>query len=1211
MLMGKSYLFKSVLTLTLGMSVLTSFPIVEIGSVVLANDGVVITDDTQNQGLVPKLINQATDEEMNPDEIRFHPVIYLNDVFGEGKNIEVTKSINFFSDNNVNKENVPDSYQFLKVVVKSDPSPKDGKEYIKEIDRVLRIDGIYYARIKGTAQDYLKFTDQKQLMVIYNRFLRIGFKDTSASSSQTQYINQNGILNSLTGFTPKEKYDGLTSEHLQNGFYIAGQQDFVDGRLYIIPDFKSVQFSRKGFTELSRKRGTGENNAAVDSVVNFYDYRDKTNTTYAESLTNYGILDANGQIKYDYFVKRSGEIWLERIPTMVPKKDEQLKHFKLHFPNDFSTLKKYTMINSDDAILQTPKEAIKYGHARPSWMYLYGRDITPYTTQINGKSNDYPIVQGGTVSFTIAPADHYKYFNHMNKLVINGQLINIPESRSREKAYDKFSQQYTKTTYTYLKTGELVVVSFVPLADGLKNNYYDDYRYLKGAPFYFVTVMNVQGDISIYGSGEQRADGSIAQGPDVSFIQDGGFTYGKSRGTMATLSATADGVQYNDTDNVSTILSVDHDLDISSSIVYSGKISYAPVAVRDLPQGYFFDGEKENGLGIKKSRRLIVDTQNPLKYRIKKGSKTNTIDINDRNRKFRGRYFDFQNTEAQAPGNLKDGYVSTSKNGYEWIDFKSVETTEDFGVAIYRVDLIDKKFKTFDIQFQDINGQALNDKKLSNIVFPRTDVALTSSFTIDDFGGVKSLVGSDTVIGSTVKNQQTVPVKQKDEVGVITIPALPEGATFYQLVSVTTNGKVTTLSPKKFLPGQQVFTGQFLPNQTDFGDVDGIDNGSLVTLRAVKIEPFQTTMEETFAQSVGKPDMQVQSTETRFVEDTFRPDNFVKEFGGASELGDQAYSFYNPHHMKEPTPENEPASVYTLKNFNDSSYEIAETKLTVIEKPMSQLLLTPQKVRDPLTQNAQGMLEKPVTLATAEPAGAQVVMTKQKVTPDYTVQLSQGTVQSIRVDLGLWKQYGTDDQAALPIVFDVYATGVDDRVQPVLPQREARSSNRVANRRARSVSTVVPPTVDSSVETVTLSLEKATSPTPAVKATENESTLTFTIDAQVEDFTAPSDKNGTAVQVFDANQNDLYQKVTSIEKEGSRWKVTVQLNRVIHKADQLTLTYRYNYRYQHTSASVNISPNWRDISNTGLKLICSPFLWVLVLTGGAVGVARYRKMKMK
>lgn len=1250
--------------ITVASLLLTTLPVSSVNIVSAENTSTQIGEVNTNITLKPRLLNQATGELFDPNVIRYQPEIYLNDVFGTGKNIAISSSINFFDTKNVNLPDVPDAYQFKKIVVTSDKDAA-GKTYTREIDQVIKLGDSYFARIKGTIQDYLKFTNQNQITIVYNRFLRIGFKTGVESSPYLMADGTNQILAGIQGILPTEKQNGISSEKERNGFSIYNA-NFADNRLYYLPDFKTIQFARPGFDEISQKSGSTESNTALSTTENFFEYLDQSQAIFAENINNYGtMIQKNDRniITYDYFVKNSGYILLDNnIPA---EQTNQTNQFKLHFPASKDNLARTTVFKDDISAV----DAIVGGNARVTWTYIYHTQVNPaYSgTVINGKQywNDYPISKGGTVVFTLAPSDFTpqtnSYHSHLNKLIINGQSINLPPSELRPSANVNITQKYSRTAYTYLKTGELIAVSYVPLPDGYTPTLQPwTIRDKKGTPYYYVTVMNIQGDISMYGNGEKRSasdGGATPIGPDISFVRDGSsFMYGSGwLGRQAPISYNKDGLKVRDDDDVSTLLSTDHDLDIDSAVIYSGRSTSGKYNIKQFPQGYFYDGSKTNGLGMNKSRRLVVDSSHPLMYKIKRGSKTdNDIKINSNGPDFRGRYYNVQSAySVEKEGNPTTGYISDFKDSLYWIDFKREEDGgQDYGSTIYHVDLINKHFKTFAIRFRGLNDEILHDKSINHLVFPRSNVSLTSSINIDDFGHVTPLAGSTKKIGTTADTQ--LPVTESDESGFITIPALPEGATFYELVSVSQNGTQIPLTHKKFLPGQKVFTGQFLPEGTDFGQANGIDNGAIVTLKAVKVTPYEPKAETTLAESAVDIHVYDEVNRGLYVGDEVLADHFVTDLGEESPLKEGAYQLYNAQNGLADVSKTGAWStyrltratvgtdkIYTMKNFGDSSYEITSTLATIREKQPSNLTVENQTVVDPLSQDSNGALPTAAKLAWSTTADATVTLQKEIDWPGVEVGISHpvketAQVDSVKIPINEWQEKANNDSDSLQIPFTAQATGVDHRKQPLTAIRQQTSTHTVSSPanlletrllRNRDLSgasrlstlantedeaTAEEPTVANGPKLVTLTVTKAMSPTPTAKGVDGENVVTVTFAKQSEILASfgTDDKSSSYVQVLQGGQQ-LNVTRTDLVDEGNQYRLSVTLDKPLQKAEQLTVKYRYNARYQSVDAAFTVDASWRDISNTGLKLICSPFLWVLVLTGGAVGVARYRKMKMK
>lgn len=615
---------------------------------------------------------------------------------------------------------------------------------------------------------------------------------------------------------------------------------------------------------ISLKRASAEDDKAIKTSANFYRFTDKTNTIFEENINGYGYLSRSRNIEYDYFIKNSGEISLE---NRIPDDKGNDSTFKLHFPSNFSKLGQTTVFSSQEEA----RNGIGNGMARVTWAYITGKDVFPGTddesNRINGNivKNDYPITKGGTVVFT-PQSSEMGYYSHLNKLVINGQPINLPESRFKRNQSDGVDQSYYKTAITYLKSGELVSVSFVPVSDGYQRerNGRDSKPWARdtGMPYYFVTVMNIQGNISMYGHGETREDGSIPSGPDIVFLRDGhGLDYGATFSRKYPVSVDGSGYRFDGKD-ITTILSVDKDLDFSTMSIYSGYSTSEQYLQRDIPHGAYIDGASHNGIAIEKSRRLIVDSTHPLRFTVTRGSKDNSININERDDRWMGRYYNILNDDAMnSTGDKYSGYVANEEKVSKgitkyWMDIKSNIDEYDFGSTIRGIYLTDKIFKTFSVEFEDLSGQREPDKTINDLLIPRSNNSLTSSLGINDEGSAHPLDGSDNHTGYSSSGHW---VYKKNELGFIEIPSLPDGARYYQLEYVLTDGRKIILENKKFLPGQKVYVGQFLPvinsstrsrasrniapNSIDFGNSDSIDYGSRVVLRAISVNTISESKE--------------------------------------------------------------------------------------------------------------------------------------------------------------------------------------------------------------------------------------------------------------------------------------------------------------------------------------------------------------------------------
>lgn len=193
--------------------------------------------------IAPEILNAQTSEVLDPEKTGYRPTIKLGVKFGEGENQSIGKDINMPTKNKVNLPNVADGCKFVKAIVVSDKEnggrtvdQNNGKNYIKEVEKVIKIDNAYYALIKGSKQDYLKLTNPKQLKLIYDRYLRVGFKKSESASN---YLDSIQIMSGYTPVIPP----GVTDEQFREGFYEKGT-NYVDGKMYYVPDYKSIKFSR-------------------------------------------------------------------------------------------------------------------------------------------------------------------------------------------------------------------------------------------------------------------------------------------------------------------------------------------------------------------------------------------------------------------------------------------------------------------------------------------------------------------------------------------------------------------------------------------------------------------------------------------------------------------------------------------------------------------------------------------------------------------------------------------------------------------------------------------------------------------------------------------------------------------------------------------------------------------------------------------------------
>lgn len=1191
--------------------------------VVSAAETPLTVGEAEDKAFHPEMINQATGEKMNASELHFQPEIFLNDRFGEGKNAKVTSNINLVGKNNVVDASIPDAYEFIKVMVTSDPDSQN-QTYTKEIDQIIKVGGSYYALIKGTQHDYFKFSNENQIKIVYNRYLRIGFEKGANFSDYIKTNNQ--IIPNLTQVTPAEESSNLNDDHAKNGFFVANSS-YADGKFYYIPDFKSVQFARAGFDQVSQKSGSEESNLAMKTTANFYEFTNQTNTKFTENLNSFSMMNHDDStnknvIDYDYFVKHSGIVRLEGgIPS---SQADSSSRFTLHFPANHDFLGSTTYHSSN--INYSADEAVKRAMGDVTWAYITGQDAFPYQakTVIDGKTmtNNYPISKGGTVVFTLQTTmqglqSKYKYHSHLNRLVINGHNINLPISELRAKSGESITQQYSRTAYTYLPSGELVAVNYVPLPDGMTPSPTPWNNDSNKSPYYFVTIMNVQGNINIVGNKETFPDGTASNGNGFVFIQDGlDFYYSGGLYGYVPVSLSGYGLVLGreDTYNVSSILQVDHDLDFDTASIYSGWTNSAAFNQRLFPYGYFFDGEKQNGFGISKSRRLIVDNNHPLRFTVDKSSNTNSTNINATDSTFMGRYFDKPNAEtATTQGNAKDGYIAKFDQGKYWLDFKSPTENENYGATLYRVNVKDKNFKSFAVQFKGLDGntlQSLNENgkpvsgdPYSHIVFPRTNVSLTSSFDIDDFGKITALSKETKPIGTT-SNGTTV--KGSDESGFIVIPDLPAGATYYQLESVTTDGKEIKLSNKKYLPGQKVFTGQFLPQGTDFGNTNGIDNGSIVTLKAVKVDPYNPDSKTSKAEDAKDFSQYATVDKNLYAGDKIHADHFAQTLGGDSPLGEGAYSLVDAagnltadkdgiYTVKAKT--DTPDTVYTLKNFGDNSYEILATKLTISDKDKAKLTTTNQTIVDPLTQNASGTLEKPLTLATSTTPEATLKLSQTPGIKDATIGVDKGSVNQIEVPLSQWLNDANDDNAELKVPFAAVAQSSDTRSQPLKQIRLQKADQAV-------------PTSDSDTTPVTVTLKKADSPKPTVLSREGEKEVTVTFAKQPEAISGDfgNTASSSSYAKLAADGSDLKITKQTLKEADGKYTLTLELASPLKQGAKVNLTYRYSARYNSTTTT--FSPIGK-IVDTGIKVVTAPYFWVLVLlAGGVVAYVIIRRRKL-
>lgn len=274
----KSRFIKVVSTLTVLSCCVSAIPLQAPAAIVQATTTAtnpLTTGEEQTEALHPKMINQTTGETMDASQINFQPDIYLNDKFGEGQNVNVNKSINLFGQNsekNVELSNVPDAYEFLMIVVESDPYDNGAGQQVtqtKEVSQVIKIGNAYYGLVKDTQQDYIKFSDPStQLKAIYNRYLRVGFENHTSivNAANPNDVNETGetltypyqysfsksgenIIQGVSEYSTEELTSGtLTDQHRKDGIVLEGKEGYLDNKMYLIPDYKPIHFSRPGFS---------------------------------------------------------------------------------------------------------------------------------------------------------------------------------------------------------------------------------------------------------------------------------------------------------------------------------------------------------------------------------------------------------------------------------------------------------------------------------------------------------------------------------------------------------------------------------------------------------------------------------------------------------------------------------------------------------------------------------------------------------------------------------------------------------------------------------------------------------------------------------------------------------------------------------------------------------------------------------------------------
>lgn len=1205
--------------------------------------------------LVPQVINEATGDPIDISQSGYEFKIYLDDAtgkndFGKGQNAQIGKHINLGEGaaGSISVREIPDAYYFVKVLVESDAYGKDTqgklKKHVREVDRIIKIHDTYYGRLKGTTQDYISFSNQKQVKLVYRRFLRVGFLEDKGSAKAGDEVsrfskvpNQTSILDT-TVYTNFGGSGEPTKDQLEKGFSVVDDR-FADGRLYYIPDYQSIRFFRPGFSKISLKSATAEEAKAIKSSVNFYRYTDNTvdHESFDVNLNNYGHMETSSQggnrIVYDYFIDHSGVV---KMQYGIPGDGEKVT---LHFPTNADQLAKSTNYDNEADMFEPAKggdpwEYLSRGMARVTWGFFSGSEHVNGVTD-QGIKGDYAVSKGGTVVFTLQSTAQNSlgdrlwqyaetanpYYTHLNKLVINGHSINLPIPQLKPGTADAVDQKsFSKSAYTYLPTGELVVVTYVPLSDNLQkkrdtgDREYRNYekkpwaKYNNEAPYYYVTIMNVQGDLKMFGYGEDgQKPGEQSIGPNIAFITDGHWIgYGAGNfwqwRTIAAPTWDYDKFVYNksaDVNNVTTVLDIDHDLDPDKLIVFSGKNAPSNEAgkarttyhMKDLPYRFYMDAEKNtvNDVGITPTRRLLINEKFPLSYSLDISSKDNDNYMESFDEQWRGRFYDKKNVQpggqmyvARGDG---QGYSAVPYNGPDlalrqtpyWIGIPSGDGAWSLGSRLVRIRLVDKTFKTFTVQYRDTEpgGEVVKVfKEQKDIVFPRTNYSLTSSFDIDENGNVKPLLGNTDVIGKTASGTK---VTGNSEAGYITIPELPDGAQYYELLSVHQKPvpagdpapEGIPLTPKKFLPGQRVFLGEFLPDGTDFGEAGGIDDGYTVILRARHVEPVTET-DKTKAEK--STDMQVKTKIEKYVGETVTKDDLLTS--DKQDVKPFTYDVVNDHDMSTATDPSE--RIYLMKKFvdenkddgieDDSSYEIRPSDLIVREKVKSALTVTDRTIQDPI-----GSTEQPVMLADSGTPGAPVTLARKAIADDtegigaITTKEKEGTVTSVDVPWYIWSR---KDEIGGPDI-DARLGNNAVLVIPYTAQAQAIPGQEIS-------------TAPSDPQDVNLTITKRTPPTiDDISAIPGDDFVIISCAAQPEDLKVVEGQgqlgrekdpvSGSYVQLLTNPDGYEITNVTMLSQDDVRVKMKVHLNKTLEsKKFSLPFLLRYNYRYRSQTFDVNI-----------------------------------------
>lgn len=1174
----------------------------------------IVKAETGTEFLQPIMVRQKNGEEIIGTEVGYQPNVYLNVPFGQGANANLTKDINLpiSGGNNVELESVPDAYKFQKIVVQSDD--ENGHSYMKEVTKVIKVGNVYYGLIKDEAgknkQDYLKFTNPHQLKIVYDRYLRVGFKKTLTTNYT--YVNPSGILADITKATSAT----LDETQREKGFYLE-DANYVDQRMYYLPDNQPLRFSRPGFKEISWKKGSETDHEAMQSSANFYSFTNRTQTQFFENLNGYSFYASTGNIDADYLIKKSGIVSLD---YGIAASDPTTTRFKLRLPKDSQTLG----MPNDFVDEHLAAQSAAKGAARITWGLAEGKEVDPSVDRV-----DYNISKGGMATFIVQNNfESNRTFTHLNKLVINGQTINLPPAQLRPQANQVIAQSFSPTAYTYLKTGELVAVSFVPIGDTLTPHItpWSNQSQLsfERPPYYYLTIMNVQGDIQILDSGAPYSDGRRNTGANIVFLRDGhGLFYHQSWWGITkpykTLTWNGENPIYDAVD-VATVLQFDHDLDVDNAQIYSGSTIWTP---KEFPHGYFLEGENTTGIGVNKGRRLIVDSAHPVEYTLDFSSRSDESRMNDKSGNWLGRYYDRVRLKDlrtnMLQGSTENSYL-LKPDKYSpdvwWIDLPHIGSYSSrntsayaYGVGLYRVNLINKYLKTMTVQYLEADGTTKATQ--GNLVFPRSDASLIASLDVNNLGKVASLQSSSEVIGKTSSG---FDVKKSDEAGFITIPELPAGASYYKLLEVNTNSISIPLTEKRFAPGQKVFLGQFLPEGKSFGEISGIDDGSVVTLQAVVEKTFDDQMTEynnlhnktqnpegIANAQVATPDMEVKDQLAKYVKDTVAYTDLVTNEGAKTPTS--TFEVVNTHDMSNPTSVDpyEPATVFTLKNFADSSYEILPTELTVYPLPKANLQVTDQTRPDPRVTNKDGIFTEAVELATTATSGSTIAMTQQSVEkvpptgmqPPISTTTAGGTVTKALIERSSW---GDADNETIKVKYQAQAS--------------AGTEIREKSRRTRRALNAAPPppqpapgTSASDPKEVTLTITKAETPALTIEAESGKEKIVVSFAKQADAYTSgnlkPEDFGAILEVVTDGAALNVTNK--SYVLDGDKVTAELTLDRPLKDGEKLTFTSRYNLRFRRLEQEHTVRTNIEEIINTGIKLLSQPSVLILLTLAAGVG----------